>query len=115
MALKWTKNYQASHNLASCLGVNSVSPKDLLNDAGCNMLIKDINSITIVSFRKILGKECSLVFLLREENVMSTGLTDEYEYIFTKRITLKNGKILYPYQYGLEAFRIKVKKKRKSK
>lgn len=33
------------------------------------------------------------------------------EWIFTKTIRLKNGKVLYAYQYGLQAFRIKVRKK----
>jgi len=30
--------------------------------------------------------------------------------IYTTRITLKNGKVLYAWQYGLKAFRLKVRK-----
>lgn len=38
-----------------------------------------------------------------------------YEYIFTKYITLRNGKRIYASQRGLKAFRIKVRKDRVKK
>nr|CBX28281.1 unknown protein [uncultured Desulfobacterium sp.] len=34
------------------------------------------------------------------------------EYIYTKYITTKSGKKIYAYQYGLKAFRIKIKSKK---
>lgn len=30
--------------------------------------------------------------------------------IYTTRITLKNGKVLYAWQYGLKAFRLKIRR-----
>lgn len=36
---------------------------------------------------------------------------DDYVVIFTKRIRLRNGRILFAESYGLEAFCIKVKRK----
>ncbi len=36
---------------------------------------------------------------------------DEYEYIFRKTIRLRNGRVLHASQYGLEAFRIRVKRR----
>ncbi|WP_421867060.1 hypothetical protein [Motiliproteus sp.] len=42
---------------------------------------------------------------------MST-LEDGFEYIFTKTIRLKNGKVLVAAKYGKKAFRIKVKKRK---
>ena len=33
------------------------------------------------------------------------------DWIFTKTIRLKSGKVLYAYQYGLKAFRIRVRRK----
>jgi hypothetical protein len=38
---------------------------------------------------------------------------EDDDYIFTKSIRLKNGKTIYAYQYGLQAFRIKVRNKGK--
>jgi hypothetical protein len=40
------------------------------------------------------------------------AIHDEFEYIFTKTIRLKNGKVLFAGNYGLKAFRIKVRKKK---
>ena len=34
----------------------------------------------------------------------------DYYYIFRSSIRLKNGKRIYAYQFGLKAFRIKIKK-----
>lgn len=45
-----------------------------------------------------------------KRELTAENLEDEFEYIYTKFIT-KNGKRIYAYQYGLKAFRIKVKKK----
>ena len=36
---------------------------------------------------------------------------EDVEYVFTKSIRLRNGKRIYAWQYGLQAFRIKVRKK----
>ncbi len=36
---------------------------------------------------------------------------DDVEYIFVAFITLRNGKRIYAKQYGLRAFRIRVKRK----
>lgn len=41
-----------------------------------------------------------------------SDIQDEYEYIFTKTIRLKNGKLLHAAKYGKKAFRIKVKKRK---
>ncbi|MFC6388356.1 hypothetical protein [Methylorubrum zatmanii] len=38
-------------------------------------------------------------------------MTDDTEVIFTKSIRLRNGKRIFASQYGLEAFRIRVRKK----
>ena len=40
---------------------------------------------------------------------MSNSCDDSMVYIFTPYITLKNGRRLYASQYGLKAFRIRVK------
>ena len=37
---------------------------------------------------------------------------DDYDIIFTKYITTRNGKRIYAWQYGLKVFRIKVKRKK---
>lgn len=36
----------------------------------------------------------------------------DFEFVFTKRIRLRNGRILIAAHYGLEAFRIKVRKRK---
>jgi len=38
------------------------------------------------------------------------GVSEEESYVYTAYITLKNGKRIYAWQYGLKAFRIRVKK-----
>ncbi|MFH1886578.1 MAG: hypothetical protein ABIM40_07755 [Pseudomonadota bacterium] len=38
----------------------------------------------------------------------------EGEVIFTKTIRLRNGRVLYAHQYGLKAFRIRVRAKKQS-
>jgi hypothetical protein len=38
--------------------------------------------------------------------------TDDTEIIFTKTIRLRNGKVLYAAAYGLQAFRIRVRRRR---
>ena len=43
---------------------------------------------------------------------MTDKLEDGYEYIYTKTIRTKNGKVLHASAYGLTAFRIKVKKRK---
>jgi len=35
--------------------------------------------------------------------------TERYHYIFTRRIRLRNGRFIYAEQYGLKAFRIRVR------
>ncbi len=42
---------------------------------------------------------------------MGVACGDVVEYIYTAYITLKNGKRLYASQYGLKAFRIRVRRK----
>ena len=37
--------------------------------------------------------------------------SEDYEFIFRKFITLRNGKRLYDSAYGLQAFRLKVRKR----
>ena len=44
---------------------------------------------------------------------MSPQDQDDFEIIFTKSICLRNGKRIFAYQYGLQAFRLKVRKKAK--
>jgi hypothetical protein len=39
---------------------------------------------------------------------------DEYEYIYVKYVTTKDGRRIYAAAYGLQAFRIKVRKRRRS-
>ena len=39
-------------------------------------------------------------------------MTDEYEYIFVRYVTTKNGRRIYAAQKGLRAFRIRVRRKR---
>ncbi len=41
----------------------------------------------------------------------ASGAPDEEDVVYTAYITLKNGKRIYAWQYGLKAFRICVKKK----
>jgi hypothetical protein len=41
---------------------------------------------------------------------ITTSVSDEEDVVFTAYITLKNGKRIYAWQYGLKAFRIRVKK-----
>ena len=38
--------------------------------------------------------------------------SDEFEYIFVAKITLRNGKVLYAKNCGKKAFRIRVKTKK---
>jgi len=38
------------------------------------------------------------------------AIADEEEYIFRASIRLRNGKRIFAWQYGLKAFRIKVKR-----
>ncbi len=42
---------------------------------------------------------------------VTTSVSDEEDVVYTAYITLKNGKRIYAWQYGLKAFRICVKKK----
>lgn len=35
---------------------------------------------------------------------------EDKEYVFTKTIRLKNGRVIHAFQYGLKAFRIKVRR-----
>lgn len=44
---------------------------------------------------------------------MSAQDEDDFEIIFTKSIRLRNGKRIFAYQYGLQAFRLRVRKKTK--
>ena len=55
-----------------------------------------------------------------KERLMTKGkdmrkpqVPEGYEVVFTSRITLRNGKILYPWMYGLKAFRILVRRKKR--
>lgn len=43
---------------------------------------------------------------------VTTSVSDEEDVVYTAYITLKNGKRIYAWQYGLKAFRISVKKKK---
>lgn len=42
-----------------------------------------------------------------------TANPDGYDEVFTKFITLKNGRRIYASSYGLKAFRLRVRKKKK--
>lgn len=47
---------------------------------------------------------------------MSSNESDEgeEEYFFTKRITLRNGRVLYAHEVGKQAFKIPIRKKKRS-
>jgi hypothetical protein len=42
-----------------------------------------------------------------------TTSTSGYDIVYTKFITLKNGRRIYASSYGLKAFRLRVRRKRK--
>ena len=51
--------------------------------------------------------------IVRKEKKMANVLkpSEDYEFIYRKSITLRNGKIIFASAYGLQAFRLKVKKR----
>lgn len=42
----------------------------------------------------------------------TSSMADDTEIVFTKTIRLRNGKVLHAAQYGLKAFRIRVRRRR---
>lgn len=41
------------------------------------------------------------------------AIADDAEFVFTKTIRLRNGKVLHAAKYGLKAFRIRVRRRHK--
>ena len=75
-------------------------------------------AVPIVGRLSLNLKYTTMVSLLATENrcwgKRGTDVGNEdYVYVFTKYITTRNGRRIYAFQYGLKAFRIRVKNRRR--